>query len=148
MSRFVLIAMLALVPATARAVPATFDVRVAWSEIRSTGGCYFFSGPQRTGRDTHLEDRASVTLIGDTAVIAWGTARFEGSLQNGRLAVRRVGSYRHLRPNDFETTERIEGTFRPGEIVASYHYDECEIALRSSACPGRCTIDAHLEARP
>jgi hypothetical protein len=148
MSRFVLIAVLALVPATAHAVPATFDVRVVWSEIRSTGGCYFFSGPLRTGRDTHLEARASVTLIGDTAVIAWGTARFEGSLREGQLAVRRVASYRHMRANDFETTERIEGTFRPGEIIASYHYDECEVALRPAACPGRCVIDAHLEARP
>ena len=55
MTRIVVVA-LVLLPATATAAPATFDVRVTWSAIGPTPGCYFFSGPERTGRERRHQE--------------------------------------------------------------------------------------------
>ena len=134
------------VPAAAPARPTSLDA--VWSGIRTTPGCFFFSGPENLGRDTHLGADAAMVWEGDRVTLFFPpeAADFEGALdpEAGRLRVERRAGY------DFdakwEVREVIEGVWAGGGFDGTYHYEECTMAA-FTPCAGKCTIDARLVLR-
>lgn len=134
------------------------DVTVAWSNVRSTQACFFFSGPGTLGRDDRLGGRARLELSDGRAVLDFGGGvRFTGSAGE-RIALTRTSD--HDFQGAWRVTERITGTWRAGVerhvdtpctesprvATAQYTYAECDTASPSS-CPGPCTITATLTIR-
>lgn len=123
-------------------------VRVAWSAPQRTPGCFFFSGPFQLGRDDHLGSEAELTRTGPSARLAFGGAVFTGTVETGRVRLRRRST--HDFSGRWVVEETIEGRLGPvrrgGEacagIVAEYRYRECP---EGRSCTESCTIVAPLE---
>jgi hypothetical protein len=132
-------------------------VSVAWSSVRSTDGCFFFSGPGALGRDTPLGNTARFEGTASGASLAFGGARFEGpSTPDIRLA--RTSTHDFGGP--WRVTETIEGrwvtpqtaphldtpcTESPPQVIeATYVYHEYEGSSRTA---GHCTITANVTIR-
>jgi hypothetical protein len=115
-------------------------VLVTWSNLRSTPGCFFFSGPESLGRDDHLGGFATLTTTAMGAELAFdGALVFSGAASGPTISVSRSA------PHDFGGTWTSRETIvlsRSGAAwVGTYHYDEHEGA---ATAPGTCHIDASV----
>jgi hypothetical protein len=134
------------------------DVTVAWSDVRASQSCFFFSGPGALGRNDRLGGRARLDLRDGRAVLDFGGGvRFTGSAGE-RVTLARTSE--HDFQGTWRVTERITGTWQAGVerhldtpcteaprvAAAQYSYAECDTANPSS-CPGPCTITATLTIR-
>lgn len=119
-------------------------VLVAWSDVRSSASCFFFSGPRDLGRDDHLGANAALTLEPPGASLVFeGDLRFDGVLSLGALSLVREA------PHEFGGTwlsrESIVLTPVGASWVGTYHYDEINPATRA---PSSCHIDARVMVAP
>ena len=138
---------------------ATGAVRVEWSDIRRTSGCWYFSGPGSIGRDTQLGDGATLSSEGASITLAFGPARFTGS---GGETVRLSRTSNHDFGGAWQTIETIQGRWvgsatrtyaetpcrleQDHTFRGTYRYHECELG-QGRPCPGRCTITANVVIR-
>jgi hypothetical protein len=125
------------VPAPAQPIERRVSTPVRWANITTVDNCFYFSGPFN-GRDENLRGSAALGLDGSRAIFRLGDAVFEGTLDGEALDLRRTTS--HEFEGSWTVTETIVGTYRGGELRASYRYEECG----HQGCPGRCTMTADL----
>lgn len=114
-------------------------VTVAWSDIRSSSSCFFFSGPGDLGRDDHLGPFAAITLTPPSAELFFegGGYRFTGAVSGGILSVGRDAPHEY--GGTWMTRETITLSASGSAWVGTYHYDELDPATR---VPSSCHIDA------
>lgn len=134
-----------------------FDAVVTWSNVRSTAGCFFFSGPQDLGRDDHLGGRARFEATTEGATLAFGAARFTGA-SAPEIHLSRTTT--HDFGGAWRVTETLDGRWvtpaiqhhldtpctdaAPRTIEARYVYHEYE---GQASTPGHCTITADVTIR-
>lgn len=117
------------------------EYRVAWRDVTSTEGCFFFSGPQDLGRDDHLGDAAR--QLGDVLVI---TPAYEFRLAGPGTFVRQASHEYGGAWTSRETLTLAPASSAMGEgLVGRYHYDEIG---PGETAPGTCHIDARIELWP
>lgn len=121
--------------------PAPKRLKVAWSKVKATPGCFFFSGPD--GRDIQLTGMAMLSQSGTEVTLTFAKATFRGSLTDGGFEVTRRGAHDFDGPWTVE--ENIRGGFAGTGVVARYRYTECQ---QGTKCPNTCTIEAELALRP
>ena len=112
-------------------------MKATWSKIVTVDDCWYFSGPD--GRDTKLAGEVEITRDGEALTLAFGRAKFTGTIKNGELVLGRKTS------GDFGDTwsivETIRGKYLEGAVRAHYTYAECEAGTH---CPNKCTLTAEL----
>lgn len=114
---------------------------VAWSQVESTAGCFFFSGPD--GTDNRLDGTATIDRDGTHVTMRIGSALFEGTYREGTLDLMRISS--HSFDGPWLALERMHGVYARGTMTARYRYNECELA---GECPGRCTLTGTITLTP
>lgn len=122
----------------------TGPLRIEWTHIVSTPGCFFFSGPD--GRDEQMVGEVKVAtaeLEGTTFRVRVGTAVFEGTYSAGALDL--VRDSEHDFDGPWKTHETLRGRQVDGELRATYRYEECKVG--STECPEHCTISANATFR-
>jgi hypothetical protein len=114
-------------------------MQVQWSDVTSSGGCFFFSGPDSLGRDDHLGARASYAQDGQTARLAFdGRVVFEGYLATQPFTLVRTSVHQYSGTWSVRETFALD-PLGQGAFRGRYHYDE----LDPSGNPtGSCNIDA------
>ena len=121
-------------------------VRLVWTEIQATDGCFFFSGPEALGRDDHLgvsavwlDDGRSAQLAFDRQVV------FTGYAPAATLVLTRTSAHEYGGdPWSVRETLALEDIGRD-ERRGRYHYDELDLA---GAPSGNCHIDAFVTMLP
>jgi hypothetical protein len=127
-------------PPVARLGPT--QVQVQWSNVQRTATCFFFSGPERLGRDDQLGSSAQWVVEGERVTLTFDQrATFRGTLSGSRLDLHRRSS--HDFGSKWAVEERISGTIVNGSFQGSYGYTECDTRRRET-CPGECTISADV----
>lgn len=121
------------IPAPTTPTPLTARQVVHWSDLESSSGCFFFSGPD--GSDDRLTGFAVIERDGSHVKLSIDTAVFEGTYREGQLDLMRIS--KHTYDGPWLALERIHGTYANGAMTAHYRYNECEL---SEECPGRCTL--------
>lgn len=121
--------------------PPTGPLQVEWGNVKTTPGCFYFSGPD--GRDDTLVGAAVIDRAGTDLTITIAGVAFRGVIRDGELVVTRTSS--HDYGGAWTVTETIRGRFVEGALRGKYHYNECE--ARAARCPGICVIDADLALR-
>jgi hypothetical protein len=124
-----------LAPVTENPAPSnTTTFKVAWEDVVTTNGCFFFSGPN--GRDDQLVGTAVFQRNGSELKVTINNVVFRGTLRDDGFSVSRKS--RHDYGGPWEVDETITGP-RPveGSIRATYRYTECE---QGTKCPNICTI--------
>jgi hypothetical protein len=132
----------------------TRDVAVTWTNVSSSSGCFFFSGPGKLGRDTQLGALARWEENGAQVALAFGAARFVGDGRGAPLRLQR--SAVHDFNGAWRITETVVGKWveppalaqtlsqaRCPEFEGTYAYQECNQG-NAAECPGRCVINAKL----
>jgi hypothetical protein len=128
------------------AAGAPVGVAVVWQDVRRTAGCFYFSGPAGLGRNDALGDLATWSAAGGRATLTFaGGQVFTGVRAGPQVELTRRTTYSS--GGAWQVTEIIRGGFRGDVLEATYSYRECE-AARPAACPGNCTIEARVVARP
>jgi hypothetical protein len=117
--------------------PSHARMHATWTEIRSSGGCWYFSGP--AGRDARLWGDAVFDRDGERVTMNFGGAVFAGTYRDRVLELDRTST--HVFDKTWTVTETIRGEYLAGTVTAHYHYEECE---RGTRCPNECTIEATL----
>ncbi len=119
-------------------------VSVAWSDVHSSGSCFFFSGPGDLGRDDHLGASASLTLEPPNAELVFeGDLRFVGPVWGGTLAASRESPHEY--GGTWTTRETLRLSASGDAWVGTYHYDELDPSTRA---PSSCHIDAAVVVVP
>lgn len=120
-------------------------MQVQWSNVSSSGGCFFFSGPDGLGRDDLLGTRATY-LDGGQMARLWFDPRvvFEGYLATVPFTLVRTSVHEYSGRWSVRETFALEAL--PGGVFRGrYHYDE----LDPSGNPtGHCNIDALVTMSP
>ena len=116
----------------------TTTFKLAWQDVRSTSGCFFFSGPN--GRDDQLVGTALFERNGTELTVTINKAVFRGTITKDGFSVTRKS--RHDYGGPWDVDEAIAGP-RPveGSLRASYRYNECELGTK---CPNNCSIQGTL----
>lgn len=122
--------------------PKSAKVRIEWSNVRVTDGCFFFSGPD--GRDDKLVGTATVTRDKTEVKIDFATATFRGVTRETVTVATRVSEHDFGGP--WTVNEVIRGRFLEGGFTGQYRYSECEQSAKR--CPGPCVIEADIALRP
>jgi hypothetical protein len=121
--------------------PARSDrpLQVQWSNVTSSSGCFFFSGPESLGRDDHLGAVASYASDGRTARLVFdGRVIFEGFLGTQPFTLVRTSVHQYSGTWSVRETFALD-PLGQGAFRGRYHYDE----LDPSGNPtGSCNIDA------
>jgi len=143
-----------VVPVTPTSGDAVRDANAGarFSEIVSTSGCWFFSGPAPLGRDLRYGDRARSVREGNQIALTLSERTFRGRVDdNGQVRLSRTT---HVK-DGWITREQLTGSFDDtGALRADYGYQECEIVLGKRTCtPGQgagnhCAISAKLVVTP
>jgi len=122
-------------------------VGVFWSDIETASGCFFFCGPGDVGRDVKLGKRAHLKRDGDYLTLEFEKKiRFRGRVgDDNKVRLERQSA--HDYGGTWQILQMIEGTFTDGAMSGTYSYSECD-TTRKQGCPGRCTIEAHVEVAP
>ena len=135
--------------ASAPTAPAGSAValRVKWRKTVLTRGCFYFSGPNRIGRDNKLGVRATLERRGFGSLrLSFGVALFEGTAHGGKVRLTRKSDHGY-QGSVWRTREMIVGTLRGGVLSGAYSYEECNTGGHKR-CPGHCRITARLRAAP
>lgn len=123
-------------------------LRVQWSDVKATEGCFFFSGP--AGRDDRLVGSARITRDPSGVIVTIAKAEFRGVVRDQRLVATRTS--KHDFGGAWIVTETLRGRYSDGAFVGSYSYEECEVGkqkgVEAETCPDRCRIAATLALRP
>src|SRR5262245_1520197 len=94
-------------PPPSPAARGATSVQLQWSNVVTTDGCFFFSGPD--GRDDLLQGRAALERDGSKISLSVGSARFEGVYRGHKLDLVRVS------PHEFDgnwlALETIDGSY-------------------------------------
>lgn len=114
---------------------------VRWSEIVSSPGCFFFSGPGALGRDQQLGESATFAIGEGRASLDFGSGVvFAGPRTGDRITLARRAT--HDFSGKWVTAETITLELAPaGGWIGRYHYDE---HAPSDPTPGTCHIDASV----
>lgn len=118
------------------------SVRVAFREVVSSPGCFFFSGPGELGRDDQLGERADLSgarlRFSPTIEFARTTELGDGTSVWGREAVHEYGG-------PWRSRETITLMRSGAGWVGRYRYQELS---PGATTPGTCTIEARVELWP
>lgn len=113
---------------------------VDWSDIQTTDGCFFFSGPLDIGRDDHLGSTA-IVRTGHQREVSFGDNRFVGPATGDAVLRSSVHSFN----GEWEVRERLQGSWTGRSFAGTYRYEE---QPESDAHAGRCVITANVRIRP
>src|SRR5437764_800113 len=80
----------------ARPTQVTAHQVVHWSDVESSSGCFFFSGPD--GSDDHLTGLASIDRDGSHVKLSIDAAVFEGTYREGQLDLMRISKHTYDGP--------------------------------------------------
>ena len=116
----------------------TATYKVSWQDVRTTSGCFFFSGPD--GRDDQLVGTAVFERNGSELTVTINKVVFRGVLTKDGFSVARKSRHDYGGPWDVDETiagpKPVEGSLR-----AIYRYNECELGTK---CPNTCSIQGTL----
>lgn len=117
-----------------------------WTNIQSTPGCFFFSGPGELGRDVSLGEQAEWVHDPAMLVLSFGDrVLFIGD--SGRSPVVLMRHDTGVYGGKWQVVETLVGDLQQGLFRGRYQYHECE----EGECRrgfDRCEITADVVVEP